>query len=130
VEALRLNKTAGNTSDTSSDHRQLPTLSRLLTANSPAANDPARQYAEQLSRHTRNIVEKRLRENFPLIFTVLHSTYLIAAAIVVIVLQVILVTKKADYSYILNGVWAGLAALALAVGCVVLSKNFIFKNLF
>ncbi len=122
-EAIRLKKPTPKTNPNPvSGSNQIPTtLARLLTTTTRGTN-PARHYAQQFSEQKRQIIEQRLKENFPLVLTLFHLCFLIGVALSVIVLQIFLVVQKADYCYVFNGVWAGLAALTLAVICIFLSK--------
>jgi hypothetical protein len=129
-EAIRLKKpsvkkTTRNDQNTNRNC-QLPTLARLLTV--AHGSDPTRNYAQQSSEQKRQIIEQRLKTNFPIGLTLVHLSFLVVVALCVIILQVILVVRKADYYYVFSGVWAGLTALALAVICLVLGnfKGFYF----
>jgi hypothetical protein len=75
-------------------------------------------------RQKKMIIRNNLREKFPLKISIFYTILLIFIASTVLVLQAVLVVKRADLYYLYNGVWGGLSCLTIAIFTITLSNDF------
>lgn len=75
----------------------------------------------------RDIIEKRLKENYPITYALIHSIVTILICLIQLVLEIVLIVHKAPYSKIGSGIWAGIYGIILA--SVLLYSSIIFSFL-
>jgi len=78
----------------------------------------------------RDIIEKRLKENYPITYALIHSIVTILICLVQLILEIILIVHRAPYSKIGSGIWAGIYGIILASVLLYSSIDFCFLFIF
>lgn len=80
-------------------------------------------YRLQLAAQQREFMNKRLKENFPLTYVLIHSTCLILIGLACIGLQIAMIIGKSGLYYVGGGIWAGVVCVGLGAFCLLLTKK-------
>jgi hypothetical protein len=96
---------------------------------SPNAINPSNTLIQQ---RPRDIIEKRLRENYPITYALIHCTVTVLICLIEMILEIVLIVHKAPLSKIGSGIWAAIYGFILASVllyssiCFFFSINFFF----
>ena len=77
---------------------------------------------QQIAAQQRAFIEKRLKENFPVIEVIFYAIFMLAIGLASIALQIALIDNKVLGSEIAGGIWAGCACIGLATLAFLLCK--------
>ena len=80
-------------------------------------------YRQQMLVQQREFINRRLKENFPTKYVLLHSVSLILIGLAAIGLQIALIVLRSTNYYVGQGIWAGLVCILLAGLSLLLIKK-------
>jgi hypothetical protein len=115
------------------DILQQPQFQQYLNANN-ITNPPNYQNMYEQAIQVRNTVRKqrddyyrkKFKENFPRLIASILAIAMIIISLIEIVLQIVLIVKKAPISFIGSGIWAG--AYGFITAGVILATSICFKK--